>query len=77
MGLWGRSFGWHGNYQAIHPHFSNVHAGVVDRAHAEGKRVNVWTVDGEADMRRMIGLGVDGLITDDPALACRLLGRMK
>jgi glycerophosphoryl diester phosphodiesterase len=33
----------------------------------------VWTVNEEAAMRRMIAHGVDGLITDNPELALRLL----
>ena len=78
MGWWGRTFTWRRNgYQAFHPFYTDVAASQVDRAHAAGKRVNVWTVNAEADMRRMIGLGIDALITDDPALACRLLGRAK
>jgi glycerophosphoryl diester phosphodiesterase len=37
--------------------------------------VNVWTVNDEADLRRVIDWGVDGIITDHPALARRLLPR--
>jgi glycerophosphoryl diester phosphodiesterase len=74
-GFWGRTFGWRGDYYAFHPHFTNANAGLVDRVHAMGKRVQVWTVNAEEDLKRMIGLGVDGIFTDDPELALRLLGR--
>jgi glycerophosphoryl diester phosphodiesterase len=37
--------------------------------------VQVWTVNAEQDLKRMIGLGVDAIFTDDPELALRLLGR--
>jgi glycerophosphoryl diester phosphodiesterase len=77
MGMWGRTFGWRGNYQTFHPYFTDVHSGMINRVHAQGRRLNVWTVNGEADMRRMLGMGVDGLITDDPTTARRLLGNIQ
>jgi len=75
LGFWGRTFGWRGRYAALHPYWTNLNAGLVERVHAAGKLINVWTVNAEADIQRMFSLGVDGLITDDPALALRLSGR--
>ena len=75
LGFWGRNYGWRGDYFALHPHFTNVNPGLVDRVHAGGKRVHAWTVNVEQDLKRMIGLGVDAIFTDDPELALRLLGR--
>ena len=75
MGFWGRTFGWRGDYYALHPYLTDVTPGLVDRVHAGGKRLHVWTVNQEEDIKKMIGWGVDGIITDDPALALRLLGR--
>lgn len=43
----------------------------VDAAHAAGKPVIPYTIDDEAEMDRARGAGVDGLITNDPALATR------
>jgi glycerophosphoryl diester phosphodiesterase len=45
------------------------------RAHRAGKPVYVWTVNDPARMIRMIGLGVDGLITDRPDLAREVVDR--
>lgn len=42
-------------------------------AHANGRAVNVWTVDDPADMQFCSALGVEGLITNRPALARTLL----
>lgn len=40
---------------------------------AAGKDFYVWTVDDPLEMSRMISMGVDGLITNEPALAARVL----
>ena len=68
---------WRGDYFALHPYLTDVTPGLVNRVQAAGKRVHVWTVNPEEELKRMIGLGVDGIITDDPVLALRLLGRSK
>jgi glycerophosphoryl diester phosphodiesterase len=45
----------------------------IRAAHRAGKPVYVWTVDDPARMARMIGLGVDGLITNRPGVAREVL----
>jgi glycerophosphoryl diester phosphodiesterase len=40
-----------------------------EAAHDRGLRVVPWTVNKRDDMRRLIRLGVDGLITDYPDVA--------
>lgn len=45
----------------------------IRSAHQSGKDVYVWTVNDAVTMSTMIGRGVDGLITDKPALARTVL----
>lgn len=42
---------------------------------AAGIRISVWGANHEAPIRRMLGLGVDVLTTDDPPLAITLRGK--
>ena len=47
----------------------------VGAAHARGHRVNVFTVNQPEDVELVLGLGVDGIITNRPADVVRRLGR--
>jgi glycerophosphoryl diester phosphodiesterase len=50
-------------------------SGVVEAARAAGISVGAWTVNDEADLRRVIAIGVNLVVSDRPDLALRLLGR--
>jgi glycerophosphoryl diester phosphodiesterase len=43
--------------------------GFIRRSHEQGKQVFVWTINDTVSLSRMMSLGVDGVITDEPALA--------
>lgn len=47
------------NYKYVTPR-------VVKKVHLMNKKVNVWTVNESANMKKYIGMGVDGIITDFP-----------
>ncbi|HEX6870888.1 MAG TPA: glycerophosphodiester phosphodiesterase family protein [Micromonosporaceae bacterium] len=51
------------------------HPDLVRRGHAEGHQVYVWTVNQPADVDLVLGLGVDGVISDRPAYVLSQLGR--
>jgi glycerophosphoryl diester phosphodiesterase len=47
---------------------------LIAAAHRHGVEVHVWTVNDAADMRRLLSLGIDGLVTDRADLALGLTG---
>ena len=78
LGAWARSFGFaFGRYQALHPYFTDVTPQQVRRVHRLNRRIHVWTVNAEADMRRLFLWGVDAIFTDDPQLAARVRDESK
>lgn len=48
------------------PYYGNLTPALVDEAHGLGLSVIPWTVNDRADMDRLIGMGVDGIISDFP-----------
>jgi glycerophosphoryl diester phosphodiesterase len=52
-----------------------IDADVVAAARAAGVRLSAWTVNDESDIRRMIDLGVELVMSDRPDLARRLARR--
>jgi glycerophosphoryl diester phosphodiesterase len=52
-----------------------VDARFVQAAHRRGLPVHVWTVDDEEAMDRLLDLGVDGIMTDRPAVLRGVLER--
>lgn len=51
---------------ALHPEKHLINRKYMAWAKERGYRVNAWTVDEPAEMKRLIALGVDGIITNRP-----------
>jgi len=67
-----------GDLSALDADFLAVNTGQVSldlirRTHAQGRKLYVWTVNDPVTMVRLISMGVDGLITDEPALARQVM----
>jgi len=60
--------------KALHPKHTMVDAAYMGRAKAKGYQVNVWTVDQEPDMQRLLALGVHGIITNRPDVLRKVKG---
>ena len=54
--------------------FEFINKSRVDELHHAGRKVMVYTVNNESDILRMADMGVDGIITNYPKKARRLLG---
>jgi glycerophosphoryl diester phosphodiesterase len=53
-----------------------VTAEFVEAVHGLGVEVHVWTIDDEAEMEALLGLGVDGIMTDRPTRAAAVFSRL-
>ena len=63
--------------QYVLPHHSLVSRELVDDVHAAGRKIMVWTVNQEREMRELAAMGVDGIISDDTRLLGRVLGERR
>lgn len=63
-----------GRLDWIGPYLGLVDRQMVEQAHALGMKVNVWTVNEEQDMRRMLEIGVDAVTSDSPDVCLKVGG---
>jgi glycerophosphoryl diester phosphodiesterase len=61
---------WSGATHVVSPRF-------IQYAHDAGVAVQVWTVDDEANIRRLLAWGVNGIISDRPDIAVPVVGKTK
>jgi glycerophosphoryl diester phosphodiesterase len=59
--------------QYLIPYDAMVDAALVRRAHEAGLKLHAWTVDDPRRMAELIDVGVDGIITNVPEVARRVI----
>src|SRR5207248_1265163 len=66
-----------GRWPVIHPCHEVLDEGVVERMRGAGVGVGAWTANEEEDIRRMVSLRLDTIITDVPRRVRRIIEEMK
>jgi glycerophosphoryl diester phosphodiesterase len=65
--------GYAAQVPAVHRKITVVTPRFVETAHRYGIAVHVWTIDEATEMRRLLEMGVDGIMTDRPSLLKQVL----
>jgi len=66
-------YGRHAGVEALHPNYKTLKYEIVENIHGQGLEINTYTVNSEEDMKRMIELNVEGIITNYPDRLNKLL----
>lgn len=56
------------NVDAFSINFSYINKNVVDAIHYRGKQLFVWTINDRKTAEKMVAMGVDAVITDNPVM---------
>jgi glycerophosphoryl diester phosphodiesterase len=62
-------------WEAINPNHLFVTKSLVKKIHAKNKKIYTWTVNKKEDMKKLIDYGVDGIITNYPAVLKSILDK--
>jgi glycerophosphoryl diester phosphodiesterase len=61
------------SYQSLHIELEDVTEALIERVHKDENKIFVYTVNQASDMFRLFDQEVDGIYTDDPLLARRVI----
>lgn len=64
-------------FRALHAQHATIDAELVRASHEAGVAVRAYTVDEPEEAQRLLALGVDGLITNEPARLLRLRAQLE
>ena len=56
-----------------HPDWESVTPALIEKEHRRGHLLNTWTCDDPAEMRRLIKMGVDSIMTNQPDVLKQVL----
>ncbi|MBE6687818.1 MAG: hypothetical protein E7588_00915 [Ruminococcaceae bacterium] len=68
-----RGFQYNCNCVVVQPYFKVVDADYVKNAHAAHLQVTPWTVDDPEEVKRLISIGVDGIISNNPGMVLDII----
>ncbi len=60
----------------IHPFYGFLSKNKIEGVHNQGIKINTWTVNTGLDLRWLMQLGIDGVITNRPDMAKAVLGKL-
>ena len=63
-------------FEYIHPYYRFINEKFINTAHEHDIKVNAWTVNTQPSMKKVIAMGIDGIITNDIELAKEVLNRI-
>jgi len=75
-GLLSLSFPFAGKILQVPEYAGKIHVvtpGLIGKLHENKVKVQVWTINEEEDMKRLLAMGVDGIISDDPRLLMKVI----
>ena len=58
---------------ALHPRHTNVDTWSVQSGKAQGYHLNEWRIKGSGEMRRVVGLGANRIVTSRPEILGQVL----
>ena len=62
---------------SLHPSHRFLSSKTVNRFHKKNKEVNTWTVNKKNRIRKLVQMGVDGIITDNPSSTREIIETIK
>jgi len=65
------------NWQGVNSYYRFTNRKLVTKLHKQGKTVFAWTVNKKRAVKRLLHIGVDGIITNKPAMVKELILQRK